>query len=147
MRSAPRKIEAWRHPADVRFVIARDNDGSDCADLKLKLLAQIPRPFHDRTKVRLVMQELESWYLGDPSALVAAGYLDPRMAESHGRKRKYAEPDRLTNAKQEFARWVGAKGKIAAAQSIGPHLDEKRGRSTSFRHFVEALTWAAAERA
>ena len=35
-RSIPRKLRAWREPG-VRFVVVRDNDGSDCRALKARL--------------------------------------------------------------------------------------------------------------
>ncbi|MBO0661780.1 DUF4276 family protein [Jiella sp. MQZ9-1] len=145
-RSFARKIKAWRNPADARFVVTRDNDGGDCHALKRRLFDRIDADLHDRTKIRIVMQELESWYLGDPMALSESGLLDETQASRYSAKRKYAEPDRLTNAKQEFDKWVGHRGKIAAAQSIGPHLYEHRNCSQSFRHFIDALRWAAAER-
>ena len=65
-RSIPRKLRAWREPG-VRFVVVRDNDGADCADLKAELVAQCAAGGRDDTLVRLACQELEAWYLGDPA--------------------------------------------------------------------------------
>ena len=36
-KSIPRKLRAWREPG-VRFVVVRDNDGSDCRALKQSLV-------------------------------------------------------------------------------------------------------------
>jgi hypothetical protein len=36
-KSVPRKLRAWREPG-VRFVVVRDNDGSDCRALKARLV-------------------------------------------------------------------------------------------------------------
>ena len=70
-RSIPRKLAAWRYPGD-RFVIVRDADNSDCVDLKARLVALCAKAGRPDTMVRLVCQELESWYLGDLAAVAAA---------------------------------------------------------------------------
>ncbi|WP_234369539.1 hypothetical protein [Paracidovorax avenae] len=67
-RSIPRKLAAWRIPGD-RFVIVRDNDNADCVDLKNKLRGLCTQGERPETLIRIVCQELESWYLGDLAAL------------------------------------------------------------------------------
>ena len=89
------------------------------------------------------MQELESWYLGDPQALEQAGLLKIGQGRVIAAKRKYRNPENLNNAKQEFQRLVKQKGQLSLARQIAPHLDLSRNSSVSFKHFVEALKWAA----
>ena len=71
-RSIPRKLRAWREPG-VRFAVVRDNDRGDCRALKKELLGlcktgrgpgRRPDPL-----IRIVREELEAWYLGEPDAL------------------------------------------------------------------------------
>lgn len=141
-RSFSRKIAAWRFPADIRFVVARDNDGANCTALKHRLQTLVPTDIAPRVKIRLVMQQLESWYLGDLEALALAGLLSATTAMANNGRGKFREPDRLTNASEIFGRLCGAPGKIAAARSIGPYLIPDRNRSISLGHFVDALHWA-----
>jgi hypothetical protein len=139
-RSFPRKLRAIVHPADTRFIILRDNDGADCEALKARLLNQVPPDKAVRVKVRIVMQELESWYLGQPSALSACGLISADTAARLGRTAKFRDPDRLTNAKQEFYRLHRRDNQqITMAQMIAPHLADNDNVSRSFRTFVSTL--------
>ena len=70
-KSIPRKIGAWREPG-VRFVIVRDNDGGDCRGLKQRLYDLCRGAGRPDSLVRIVCQELEAWYFGDPEALARA---------------------------------------------------------------------------
>lgn len=138
-RSFVRKIVGWHHPGDVRFLVSRDNDGADCQELKTRLLALVPPLHAPRVKIRLVMQELESWYLGELEAVSAAGLIDEAVV----RRRKIGDPYRLTNASEIFGRLCSYPGKIGAARLIGPHLSLVRNRSQSFKNFLSALAWVA----
>ena len=70
-KSIPRKLRAWREPG-VRFVVLRDNDGTDCVFLKQRLLKICSDAGGKDTLVRIVCEELEAWYLGEPDALAEA---------------------------------------------------------------------------
>src|SRR5580698_6282898 len=61
--SYPRKMREWREP-NVKFVILRDNDGANCRKLKRQLISKIPHGTPEFL-IRIVCQELESWFLGD----------------------------------------------------------------------------------
>lgn len=142
-RSFPRKIGGWRAPKSPRFVIMRDNDGANCILKKSALLRLVPRTNLDQVKIRLVMQELESWYLGDPIALRDAGLIDAKIAEKLSKGAKFRNPDTILHAKEVFRRTVDERGQIELARRVGPFLDPERNRSPSFRAFVDALRWAA----
>ena len=70
-RSIPRKLRGWREPG-VRFAVVRDNDGADCRALKDDLRGLCRAGHRDDTLIRIVCQELEAWYLGEPDALADA---------------------------------------------------------------------------
>ncbi len=86
--SIPRKIGHWRASDPPRFIILRDNDGSNCSRLKSRLNSLVPSAAHGRVKIRIVMHELESWYLGDLSALAAAGLVSPEKGQKRSRRRR-----------------------------------------------------------
>lgn len=142
--SFPRKIISWGAPQPPKFIVMRDNDGADCVTLKKRLLNFLPVAKLNSVKVRLVMQELESWYLGDLDAVANAGVIGKQIAEAQKHKAKFRNPDRLNNAKQIFRKLTGMSGQIALARSIGPHLNLANNTSPSFHHFVSALKWASA---
>ncbi|WP_242468233.1 DUF4276 family protein [Burkholderia plantarii] len=91
-RSIPRKLQGWREPG-VRFVVVRDNDNADCVAIKTRLATLCRDAGRPDTLVRLVCQELESWYVGDLVALATA-YPDVEINTTRYRKR-FAKPDSL----------------------------------------------------
>ena len=142
-RSFPRKIGYWRSRRPPRFVVMRDNDGDNCMKLKARLLALVPDRAAARVKVRLVVQELESWYLGDLDAVMRAGLLTAVELSRHKRRARYRDPDGVRYAKREFKTKIALGGQIELARRIGPHLNLADNRSRSFHAFVDALRWAA----
>lgn len=141
-KSFPRKIANWRNPHRTRFVICRDNDGSDCAILKQRLRDMLPETTQHDFKLRLVMNELEAWYLGDLEALKKAELISQGVLDQNRNKRKFRSPENLTNAKQEFKRLVKTKGQITLARTIAPHLELENENCSSFKHFIAAIKWA-----
>lgn len=137
--SFPRKIRAWRHPPQMRFIVLHDNDQADCRNLKASLAGLVPEQQRDRTIIRIVMQALEAWYLGDESALRMAGLITQRQADRIAVSAKFRDPDSLGNPKQEFLRLHSEIGQVKLARLIAPHLDLDRNRSGSFRLFVGTL--------
>lgn len=89
-RSIPRKLKAWRNPGDS-FVVVRDNDNGDCHSLKLRLLQLCRTSGRSDAVVRIVCQELEAWYLGDPDAVAQA--FDEDSILNIKNKRAYRNPD------------------------------------------------------
>lgn len=141
---------------NLRIAILVDRDNDDCGRLKLKLetaasIAGLPSKSHPdpvgRIVVlnRIVIEELESWFIGDPPALRAAFPKLPAISENSG---IFRNPDNggTWEALHRFLRKHGiyrsSYPKIDAARKIAPHLDIDKNRSASFRHFrtgIEAL--------
>jgi hypothetical protein len=142
-QSFPRKIRSWGGPRRPRFVVMRDNDGANCLQLKARLINLVPQNAAQCVKIRLVIQELENWYLGDLEAVKQAGLLSAADRDSLWRKSILRNPDTVGSAKQMFKSKIGSDGQIALARSIGPHLSLEGNRSKSFNAFVHALRWAA----
>lgn len=142
-RSITRKINGWRSPVLPYFIVSRDLDASERQKLRSHLLSLVPPHALQRTKVRVIVAELESWYLGDPLALVAAGLITPPVAHRLASQAKFRDLCRLVGAKAEFKKLVGQSiGQIRAAHQIGVHLDVDRNTCRNFHAFVEALKWA-----
>ena len=139
-RSFPKKLRAWLdNPAPPNFIVLRDNDGAECIALKTRLGNMVPDRFKLQTKIRLVCQHLEAWYLGDLPALAEAGLIKERYLQNLSNRQKYRHPDLLQNAKQEFLNLHEMSGQMAIARAVGPHLHLENNRSLSFRAFVSAF--------
>jgi len=135
-KSIPRKLRAWREPG-VRFIIMRDQDGADCLRLKEKLCRICAEADRGDSLIRIVCNELESWFLGDLTA-VAAALNTPSIARLQ-RKAKYRNPDSLTNAAQELKKIVPGYQKLRGARMIAGHIETRRNYSSSFQVFIEGV--------
>jgi hypothetical protein len=136
-KSIPRKLSAWREPG-VRFVIVRDNDNANCIEVKSGLRKRCVRSGRGETLIRLVCQELESWYLGDLDALDKAfgSHLD-----THRYRKRFANPDTLRKPSVEIERLIPAFQKRSGAKKMGQclNLQLRKNRSHSFQVFVAGV--------
>lgn len=132
--SLPRKLKAWRDPA-ARFLVLRDNDNGNCAARKQRLLNIINQTGRgQQCKVRIVCQQLESWFIGDRPALEASG-LFPKLPKTF----PVAAPDTVARPVDRLRRLKPDYTKIAGAQAIAPHLDIANCVSPSFGQTVDAI--------
>ena len=125
------KMKRWNY-GDPHFVVLRDQDGADCEVLKANLTqkaVQGGKPF----TVRVVCNELESWFLGELDAVELA-YPDSK-ASSLKKVAKFRVPDDLGNASQELDRLVQVAGKVGRAEAIAQFFDPKKCVSRSFSVF------------
>lgn len=135
-RSVPRKLKAWRYPGD-RFVIVRDTDGADCIDLKARYRNICQQSGRPDTLIRLVCQELESWYLGDLHALATA--FEKNDLDTPAHRKRYIQPDTWQKPSREVKRLVPVFQKLPGAGAMAAHLDPETNRSHSLRIFVDGL--------
>ena len=63
-----RKLQNWKAP-NCDFVVMRDQDSADCLVVKQQLAEICNQAGKPDTLVRIVCSELESWYIGDLSAV------------------------------------------------------------------------------
>lgn len=141
-RSIPRKLAAWRIPGD-RFVVVRDNDNGNCIDLKERLRLLCVQSSRPETLVRLVCQELESWYLGDLAALAAAFGIP--KADSAALRKRLSDPDGWQKPSAEVKRLVPSFQKIGGARAMAPRIAVEHNRSRSLQVFVAGVRRIAAE--
>ncbi len=135
-RSIRNTLRNWRVPGD-RFVIMRDSDGADCINVKenIRLLCHEGR--REDTLIRIVCQELEAWYLGDPDAMAVA-FNDERL-RGIGNRPRYYHPDGIVKPSNHIERFVGVYGKIAGARLMAQHMTLESNRSHSFGVFVSGI--------
>ena len=133
-KSIPKKMRVWRSPGD-KFIIIHDQHSNDCKSLKedLKILCQNSR---NDFLIRIVCVELESWYFGDLDA-VSRAYDENFVPISL--KRKYREPDRIANAKDELRKLVPTYQPISGAKKIAVHMNINNNTSKSFKMFVSGV--------
>ena len=135
-RSVPRKLRAWRTPG-VRFVVLRDTDGGDCRALKRRLGDLCRQGGRADSLVRIVCQELEAWYLGEPDALADAfGQDDLRGI---GRQRRFRDPDAVVKPSTAVRAIVPRFQKSDGARRMAAHLSRERNRSASFQALMQGI--------
>ena len=135
-RSIPRKLRAWRVPGD-RFVIVRDNDNEDCIALKDRLRQLCRGTGYDDALVRIVCQELEAWYLGQPGAMAAA-FGDERLRDISNLPR-YRNPDARPNPSKDVEKLYKGFQKIDGARRIADYLALEGNLSHSFNVFLSGV--------
>ena len=135
-RSISRKLRAWRVPGD-RFVIVRDNDNQDCVALKDRLRQFCQGSGHDDALVRIVCQELEAWYLGQPDAMADAfGNENLRYI---GDLPRYRNPDARPSPSKDVEKLCKGFQKIDGARRIADYLTREGNRSPSFNIFLSGV--------
>jgi hypothetical protein len=135
-QSFPKKMLNWQEPG-VRFIILRDNDGGDCRALKERLVSKAPAGVSG-FQVRIVCQELESWFLGDMEAVAAAYPAAGRHAQFKSLSK--LEPDRLTNASDLIQKLTGTGAKVRRAEEIAQHMKPPLNKSSSFQVFLSGVS-------
>ena len=134
--SIRRKMRAWREPG-ARFVVIRDNDGGNCAQLKAALKQLCNGVGRSDTLIRIACQELEARYLGEPAALVDA-FNKPELQNLGGRA-KFRDPDAVRRPAAEIKKLIPEFQKVSAAQQMAKYLTRKGNRSNSFRVLMESI--------
>jgi hypothetical protein len=136
-RSIPIKLKAWREPG-VRFVILRDNDNADCMDIKAKLHQMCVAAGRPETLIRMVCQELESWYLGDLQALEKAFGCTVNTPKN---QKRFAVPDKRHKPSEDIRQIIPHFQNTSGARAVAEHLglQLQANRSHSFRVFLAGI--------
>ena len=146
LQQLPAKLRAYAKwlPRDARIVVLCDQHQDDCRRLKEGILNTARAVGMDRRVLaRIVVPELESWFLGDPTAV--EGAFPRAKAARWAGKRLYRDPDALPNAAQVLDRLVRRFGhsegyqKVLGGQSIAEKMAPASNRSHSFCVFREGL--------
>lgn len=158
LESRLRGYAAWC-PPNWRLVVIVDRDDDNCRILKQRLDAiahqaglitrrsGAPQPW--QLVNRIAIEELESWFFGDWTAVHLAY---PRVPKDISGRAAFRDPDAISGGTWEalervmcrYGYFPGGLEKIAAARRIGSYFDPKRCRSKSFQIFHQALLEAVA---
>ena len=132
-----RRMRLWRMP-NCRFFVLRDQDSGDCRLIKRNLLEKCGEANKPNTIVRIACHELESFYLGDLRA-VEKGLKIGSLSILQN-KRKYREPDNLSNPAQELISLTNnCYQKISGSRAISKYLNTEENRSHSFKVLVKSI--------
>lgn len=156
LKNLPKRLRGYRPwlPGNWYIVVLIDKDQEGCVELKQKLeeIAHhegfITRanagPNREFNVInRIVIEELEAWFLGDVSALQVAY---PRIPRSLGTRRNFRNPDAIHNTCEVLERLLKRAGyyrgglpKIEVARRISLHMEPSHNISKSFQVFRVAL--------
>lgn len=137
-KNIERKIAFYRVPHSV-FLVMRDQDSENCTEVKQRLLGKIGAAKRGRVKVRIACRELESFYLGDLSAVEHG--LEMRGLTKKATTRPFRNiDDHITPSHTLEQMTKNRYQKIAGSRSIAPHLKlDNTNRSRSFCALLQAI--------
>jgi hypothetical protein len=132
------KLKNWNVP-NAKFLIMRDKDSGNCKEIKQNLLEKIQNSGKENSSlVRIACHELESFYLGDLSAVGDAFNLN--NISKNQDKKKYRNPDNLTNAKEELKKVINNYAEISGSKKISPFLKlDNSNKSVSFNFLISGI--------
>ena len=132
-----RVLRSWRAPG-ARFVILCDQDQNDCVAKKQELLAAVPQHVRRRVAVRIVCDELESWYVGERAALEQAL---PELGSVSAIPELRGPPDAIPRPSRRIAQRTGRAKlkKVALAENVGARMNPDANTSHSFNLFLQTL--------
>lgn len=144
-------------PANWRIFVIIDRDDDSCLSLKNTLeqaaygagLITRTRGTQGTWQVanRVVIEELEAWYIGDPVAICKAY---PRITRKTMRQARYRDPDAVSGGTWEtFERLLQRRNyfksglrKVEAARDMATQMAPERNCSRSFQVFYSTLRQA-----
>jgi Domain of unknown function (DUF4276) len=147
----PLKIRSWGrtlNPHIERVIVLVDADNEQCTKLLSRVNECIqsiqPRP---PTSVRIAIEELESWYLGDAAAVLRA------FPRADRQKLKTYVPESICASWEYFADTIGFPGsdqKVLWAEKMGktisiPGHSKSANRCESFVRFCKSVKTDAGE--
>jgi hypothetical protein len=159
LRNLPNRLKGygqWGDPA-IRVLVLVDRDDDDCSVLKAALEhaageAGLPtKTVPDQSGAfrvvnRIVVEELEAWFLGDVPALVAAY---PGVSSHLALKAPFRDPDAVAGGTwealyrvlQRAGHYAGTQRlpKIEVARRVATEMVAGRNRSRSFQMFLDGL--------
>lgn len=141
-KSIPTKIKAFKKfSPTTKFIIVHDQDSNNCKMLKSELLEICQKAGQPEVMIRIICHELESWFLGDLSAVEIAYGLKPSTLSRKQESKKYRDPDRLNSAKQDLKTLLSEYEYYPGTHSktIAPHLSLSNNKSQSFQIFIQGI--------
>lgn len=138
-QSIPKKIKAFQFNLSTKFVIVHDQDSHDCKKLKADLLQLCKNSGQSEVIIRIICHELESWFLGDLTAIEKAYKLKPQSLSKKQNQNKFRNPDQLNSAKEELRKLVSEYYPGTHSRAIAPYLSLTENKSHSFQVFLDGI--------
>ncbi|MBJ7296676.1 MAG: DUF4276 family protein [Dolichospermum sp. JUN01] len=148
LKRLPERMKAYANfiHDDWRIVVLVDEDRSDCQELKKKLCHASSIVTQKKGNIvlhRIVVEELESWFIGDVAA-IRAEY--EKIPVSLSQQAKFRNPDAIKGGTwEELDKILKKYGyetglqKMDFAQKVSPHMDVENNQSRSFQVFRDGL--------
>ena len=157
LKKLPSRLQGYKAwlPNNYKILILIDEDRQDCLELKEKLENIASESgFITKSKAkmgetytvinRIVVEELEAWFFGDP---VALHHAYPKLPQSLTQKARYRIPDQIAGGtwealEQELQRvgyFMGGLPKIEVAKTVSQYMEPQRNSSASFQLFYQTL--------
>ena len=157
LKFLPSRLAAYRQRLNsgeqLRIIVLVDRDNDDCEELKGRLermagdagLSTKTSPDnkgHFLVLNRVAVEELESWFIGDPAALRKAFTSLPKIDIA---KSIFRNPDNggsweaLHRFFKKHGIYKSGFQKIDAARRIAPHMEVAVNRSRSFQAFISGI--------
>jgi hypothetical protein len=155
LKKLPGQLRAYKKwiPDHYRIIILVDRDNEDCVNLKARLdqyavnagliCKSNPENSHFQILNRIAVEEIESWFFGDPDAVRQAYPRLPRFEN----KAQYRNPDNISNTWETLEKLLQQKGyfrtglrKGEAAHEISLRMQPLNNRSYSFQVFWSGIT-------
>ncbi len=144
-----RGYAGWAASTGVRIVVLLDRDDDDCAELKSRMekaatAAGLATGTTGIVLNRIVVQELESWLLGDVSALRRAY---PRLPDGLAAQARFRDPENVPGGcweavehmLQRHGYHVAGLRKGQLAKDVAQHMDVENNRAVSFTAFRDGV--------
>ena len=126
-----------------KILITRDQDSSDCKDVKNKIQQIIGKNCHCEYLIRIACKELESWFMGDLEAIRKAY---PRFKpEQYKDKANLRNVDKITAPDKYLLKIIpeyynkDTLPKLEVSETITPFLDINNNNSSSFNNTISAI--------
>jgi len=156
LKQLPARMRAYSKwiPETYRIIVLVDEDRQDCLALKQRLEdTAIQAGLSTKTSAsdplfkvlnRIVIEELEAWFLGDMEAIRQAY---PRIPASLVSSNRFHNPDAIQGGTwetmertlQRYGYFKSGYAKVDAARTISAHMEPDRNRSKSFQVFRDGL--------
>lgn len=152
----PGKLQGYRsllrNRPDWRVIVLLDEDRSECTALKRQVVDIGRRAgLQGALLVRIAVEELEAWFIGDMPALLRAY---PRIPQTLRARRRFRDPDAvpggtweaLEGVLQKEGYYLSGLPKIEAARRIAAYMDVESNDSRSFCSFRDGIRRLVASR-
>jgi len=157
LKNLPSRLKGYKVwiPSDWKIVVLIDEDRQDCHQLKQQLetmaksagfITKTARENDQNFQVlnRIIIEELESWFFGDISAICQAY---PKVSPNLNQQKQYRNPDTikggtweaLERVLQKAGYYQGGLEKFKIAREISPCMDPLINKSPSFQIFYQGL--------